>query len=289
MIIIISVLIIVSIVVVIHASNFLYHLINIQSSTFTTSVRTHIEVYNGITIFKVTKETITRPVRYEKTLFEKIYMNRIPYILLLSVSIPTVLLLLRNNRRRIYSVSVNVRVNEEKEDVMYESKLYRNSKRLVKVIIDVDLTDSNTLYKVLKKLCNMGYRFILEDKTLNKTLISEIVGKLSIEKCIINEYAEGSIQEIPYAKLSELLNIYSIVEENEHKQLDTSYISESNEIISAVKKFMNLDDELYYKLKKGLYEQEMKNLPREYKTLIEELRREGVVYKDRNGVYKIVE
>jgi len=283
------IIILVLIFMVIYASNFLHHLINVQSSTFTTSVRTYIEVYNGITIFKITKEVITRPnVKHEKTLFEKIGMNRILCILLLSFSIPMVLLL-RNNRRRIYNVSVNVRVNEGKEKVMHKSKSYRNLKRLVKVIIDVDHIDPSTLYRVLKKLCNIGYKFILEDKTLNKISNSEIVDKLSLEKCVVNKYVERNIQEIPYAKLSELLNIYSIIEENERKQTDTNYVRGSNEFINTVKRFMNLDDELYYRLKKGLHEQEMKNLPREYKILIEELRKEGIVYKDRNGVYKIVE
>lgn len=290
MIITISVLIIVSIVMAIHVSGFLYYLINTQSPTFTTSVRTHIEVYTGITIFKITKEAIVIPeATYEETLFEKIGVSRVPYILLFGVSIPTILLLLRNNRRRVYSVSVNVKVDKEKKDVTHESKPYNNPKRLVKVIIDVDLTNSNTLYKVLKKLCNMGYRFILENKTLSKTFVNEIVDKLSIEKCVINKYVEESIQEVPYVKLSELLNIYSTLEENEHKQLNISYVSKSNELTSVMERFMNSDDELYYKLKKGLYEQEMKNLPKEYKILIEELRREGIVYKDRNGVYKIVE
>ena len=274
----------------IYVSSFLHHLINVQSSTFTTSVRTYIEVYNGVTIFKVIKETIARPnVKHEKTLFEKIDINRISCILLFSFSISTVLLLLRNNRRRIYNVSVSVGVNEGKEYAMHEYKSYKNPKRLVKVIIDVDHIDPNTLYKVLKKLCNMGYKFVLEDKTLNKISNSEIVDKLSIEKCVVNKYVEVNIQEIPYAELSELLNIYSIIEENERKQLDTNYVRGNNEPIGTVKRFMNIDDELYYRLKKGLYEQEMKNLPREYKILIEELRKEGIVYKDRNGVYKMVE
>ena len=196
------------------------------------------------------------------------------------------------SHRDKYRVVVNI----NSDDKFKEIKNKDVHVKLLRLLIDTNMKSignyNNVVYEALRKLCNLGYKFIVQEEVEHNSLID----RLKLEKCIADvEQKVGDIDSIPELRLSELIKTYISMQEeprNKGKEYGSTTQILANDsfkiIIKGSKSIVTVDIGLYEKLRKGLSEKEVEKLPMQQRILIEKLINEGIVYKDRSGRYRTI-